>query len=61
MSEKEKQILIERLKEGFSMSTRRMLERKMKLGEPVVISDANGMPKTISAEEAYAIFKESEK
>ncbi len=43
------------------MSTRRMLERKMKLGEPVVISDANGMPKTISAEEAYAIFKESEK
>lgn len=31
---------------------RELYERKAKLGENVVVADANGMPVTISAEEA---------
>ena len=60
MSEKEKLILAEKLKKGFSKATLKMLELKMKLGEPVVISDDNGMPKVVSAQEAYDIFVELE-
>ena len=33
-----------------------MFERKMKLGEEVVIADENGMPLVISAEEALRRF-----
>lgn len=56
MSEKEKLILAENIKRGLSKATLKMLELKMKLGEPVVISDEKGMPKVVSAKEAYEIF-----
>ena len=55
MSEKDKlnqrNILNEALKESF----RKMLELKMKLGQPIVTSDSEGNPIVISAEEAKKI------
>lgn len=49
-----------KLFEGFSDNVveaqRRMLERKAKLGESVVIADSDGRPVTVSAQEALRIF-----
>lgn len=52
MSEDKRLDLFKSIKNGLTKSTRQMLERKIKLGEQVVVADANGMPITISAEEA---------
>lgn len=51
MSEQEEINLFNRIKEGISKARRQMLERKAKLGETVIIADANGMPIEISAKE----------
>lgn len=60
MSEQEKIDLYIRLKEGMKRATRQMLERKVKLGEPVVVADSDGMPLVIPAEEALRRFNNSE-
>ena len=52
MSDNERINLFNSLTQGLAKATRQMLERKTKLGEKVVVSDANGLPVTISAEEA---------
>lgn len=52
MSEQEKIILADKITDGIVRAQKRMLERKAKLGEPVVVADANGQPILISAEEA---------
>lgn len=52
MSEQEKIELFKRIGDGIREAQRRLYERKMKLGEPVVVADSNGMPLIISAEEA---------
>lgn len=57
MSEQEKIALFRKLQEGFELSTRKMLERKIKLGESVVTADSNGNPIILSAEEALKIFE----
>lgn len=60
MSEQEKINLYIQLKEGMKRATKQMLERKAKLGEPVVVADSDGMPLVISAEEALRRFNKEE-
>lgn len=59
MSEQDKIDLYKRLSEAMKRSTKAMLERKAKLGENVVIADANGKPISISAEDALQIFTQT--
>ena len=58
MSEQEKLILSNQLREGLKLATLRMLERKLKLGQSVVISDPEGQPLIVSPEEALKLYKE---
>lgn len=52
MSEQEKINLSDRITEGIRTAQRKLFERKAKLGETVVVANADGQPITISAEEA---------
>lgn len=52
MSDEEKIILSDKITAGIHKAQKELFERKMKLGETVVVADSNGMPVTISAEEA---------
>lgn len=56
MSEQEEIRLFERIRESITDAQRKMVERKAKLGETVVIADADGNPIEISAEEALSIY-----
>ena len=56
MSEQETRECFEKIRKGIREAQRKMFERKMKLGEEVVIADENGMPLVISAEEALRRF-----
>lgn len=56
MSEEDKVILFEKIEKGILEAQRRLFERKAKLGETVVVADENGMPVTISGEEALRRF-----
>lgn len=58
MSEQEKLILSKKLREGLNLATLRMLERKFKLGQSVVISDSEGQPLIVSPEVALQLYKE---
>ena len=44
--------MITSLQRGMAKATRAMLDRKAKLGEPVIVADADGHPVRISAEDA---------
>ena len=57
MSEKEEIKLFERIRESISNAQKKMIEHKAKLGESVVIADADGNPIEISAEEALKLYK----
>ena len=57
MSEKEEIKLFERIRESISNAQKKMIERRAKLGESVVIADADGNPIEISAEEALKLYK----
>lgn len=59
MSEQEEIKLFDRIKEGIISAQKKMLERKAKLGEPVVIADSDGQPLVVSAEEALRIFNKN--
>ncbi len=52
MSEQEEIKLFSRISEGIQTAQRRLFERKAKLGEPVIVADADGLPIRISAEDA---------
>jgi len=56
MSEQEEIKLFERIRENIANAQRKMLERKIKLNEPVIIADTNGFPHKISAVEALQLF-----
>ncbi len=60
MSEQEEIKLYRRIRESISSAQKRMLERKSKLGEPVVVADANGKPREISADEALRLFERND-
>lgn len=57
MSEEERIELSKRLEEGLKISFERMLRRKQLLGESIVTSDGNGNPITISADEAWELYR----
>lgn len=57
MSEQDKIKLADRITAGIIEAQRRLYERKAKLGESVVIADANGQPIIIPAEEALKRMK----
>lgn len=52
MSEQEEIMLFSRISEGIQTAQRRLYDRKAKLGEPVIVADADGQPIRISAEDA---------
>lgn len=56
MSEQEEINLFDRIYNGIVLAQKRMLERKAKLGEPVIVADTDGNPVEISAEEALRRF-----
>lgn len=56
MSEQEEIKLFDRIRESISNAQRRMVERKAKLGETVVIANADGKPLEISAEAALRLY-----
>lgn len=45
-------MLFSRISEGIQTAQRRLYDRKAKLGEPVIVADADGQPIRISAEDA---------
>lgn len=49
--------LSKRIVESIAKAQLKMVERKAKLGEPVVIADENGQPKIISAQEALKLYR----
>lgn len=49
MSESEEIKLYERINDGIVLAQKRLYERKMKLGQPVVIADSAGRPQLVEA------------
>lgn len=56
MSEQEMILLHKRIGDGIREAQRRLYERKAKLGETVIIADADGLPLEIPASEALRLF-----
>ncbi len=56
MSEQEIINMRAKLDRGLRDSYEKMLRLKMKLGEAVVVTDADGFPVTIPAEEAWLAY-----
>lgn len=56
MSEQEEIRLFDRIIESISDAQRKMVERKAKLGETIIIADANGKPIEIAASEALKLY-----
>ncbi len=52
MSEQEEMMLFQRISEGIQEAQRRLFEKKAKLGESIIIADADGQPIEIPASEA---------
>lgn len=57
MSEQEEIKLFERIRESIASAQLKMVERKSKLGETVVIADKNGNPIEIPASEALKLYQ----
>lgn len=57
MSEQEKVKLCERIRQSIAKAQRAMVERKVLLGEEVVIADDDGQPRCISATEALPLYQ----
>lgn len=51
MSDQDKINLSDRITEGIRKAQRELFERKAKLGESIVIADANGQPVIVKAED----------
>ena len=57
MSKKKEIALSERIHQGIVSAQRKMLIKKAKLGESVVVADEHGQPRVITAEEALRRFE----
>ena len=57
MSEKERIELEDKLTKGLKQSFEKMLLRKRQLGESVVTCDENGHVITLTADEAWQLYK----
>lgn len=51
MSDQDKINLSDRITEGIRKAQRELFERKAKLGESIVITDENGLPVIVKAED----------
>ncbi len=60
MSEKERIIFGNKIISNILKAQRELYQRKAKLGETVVIADAEGRPITVPAEEALKLLEESQ-
>ena len=60
MSEKERIIFGNKIISNILKAQRGLYQRKAKLGETVVIADAEGRPITVPAEEALKLLEESQ-
>lgn len=60
MSEEEKIIFGNKIISNILKAQRELYQRKAKLGETVVIADAEGRPITVPAEEALKLLEESQ-
>ncbi len=56
MSEQDKMIMVQKIRDGVHKAQRLMIERKVKLGESVVIADSTGQPMRISAKNAQILY-----
>ena len=56
MSEQDEIKLFERIRKSISDAQRKMVERKAKLGETIIIADANGKPLEVPASEALSLY-----
>lgn len=56
MSEQEEIRLFDRIRDSISEAQRKMVERKARLGESIVIADADGKPMEIAASEALKLY-----
>lgn len=61
MSEQEEIKLFERIRESISAAQRKMVERKARLGETIVIADADGQPIEIPASEGLKLYQTNRK
>lgn len=61
MSEQDKIDLADKITEGIRKAQRALFERKSKLGETVIVADADGKPTSITAEEALNRLNKSTK
>lgn len=61
MSEQEEIKLFQNIRKGILEAQRRLFERKAKLGENVVVADADGQPVTITAQEALRRMNSSDR
>ncbi len=59
MSEQDEIELYRRIRDCIRLAQRRMLERKAKLGEPVIIANRYGMPKEVSAKVALKRYNQT--
>lgn len=57
MSEQEKIKLCERIRQSIAKAQHAMVERKVLLGEEVVIADDDGQPRRITAVEALPLYQ----
>lgn len=60
MSEKERIIFGNKIISNILKAQRELYQRKAKLGETVVIADAEGRPITVPAEEVLKLLEESQ-
>lgn len=56
MSEQEEIKLADKILQSIRKAQRKMIERKAKLGEQVVIADNNGQPLQINADDALKLY-----
>lgn len=49
-------IMVQKIRDGVHKAQRLMIERKVKLGESVVIADSTGQPIHISAKKAQVLY-----
>lgn len=61
MSEQEEITLFDRIRKSISSAQLKMVERKSKLGETVVIADKNGNPIEIPASDALKLYQANDR
>ncbi|MFG6381881.1 MAG: hypothetical protein K1V87_07230 [Muribaculum sp.] len=61
MSEQDKIILSDKITDGIHKAQKALFEKKARLGETVVVADANGKPEIITAKEVLIRINDTSK